>query len=247
MKNSTHLARAVLLAAALLLPAIPVSAVAEPAEPQPRILVSGEGSAELVPDMAILVLTVTREAATARAALDANSTAMAEVLEAMKAEGIAERDLQTAGFAIHPRYNYPAPKPSGERETRQIVGYAVRNTLSVRVRDISRVGAILDRSVTLGVNEGGNISFTNDDPSAAIAEARTAAVKDARARAETLAAAAGVEVGRILEISEHAFTPRPAPMVQAEMAMSRAADAVPVAVGENSYQVRVQVTFAIEQ
>jgi len=115
------------------------------------------------------------------------------------------------------------------------------------VRDIGKTGAILDKSVTLGVNEGGNITFTNDDPSSAIAEARTAAVKDARRKADTLAAAAGVETGRILEISEQAFVPRPMPMVNAEMAMSRAADAVPVATGENSYRVTVQISFAIEQ
>ena len=248
MKNTANVARAVLLAALVALAAGAGPVAAEEREPVPRILVSGEGSAEIAPDMALLVLTVTREGETAREALDANSAAMAEVLQAMRDEGIAERDLQTAGFSIQPRYNYPAPKPSGEREPRQIIGYAVRNSLSVRVRDIDRVGAIIDKSVTLGVNEGGNITFTNDDPAAVIAEARAEAVKDARQKAETLAAAAGVNIGRILEISEQSYAPRPVPMLNAEVAMSRAADAAPpVAAGENSYQVTVQVTYAIEQ
>jgi hypothetical protein len=248
MKNTANVARVALLAALVALAAGASPVAAEEREPVPRILVSGEGSAEIAPDMALLVLTVTREGETAREALDANSAAMAEVLQAMRDEGIAERDLQTAGFSIQPRYNYPAPKPSGEREPRQIIGYAVRNSLSVRVRDIGRVGAIIDKSVTLGVNEGGNITFTNDDPAAVIAEARTEAVKDARQKAETLAAAAGVNIGRILEISEQSFAPRPVPMLNAEVAMSRAADAAPpVAAGENSYQVTVQVTYAIEQ
>ncbi len=248
MNYPANVARAALLAFVATLTAVAIPAMAEERGPVPRILVNGEGSAEIAPDMAVLVLTVSREGETAREALDANSAAMAEVLQAMRDEGIEERDLQTAGFSIQPRYNYPAPKPSGEREPRQIIGYTVRNSLSVRVRDIDRVGAIIDKSVTLGVNEGGNITFTNADPAAAIAEARVEAVKDARSKAETLAAAAGVKTGRILEISEHSFAPRPMPMLNAEVAMSRAADAAPpVAAGENSYQVTVQVSYAIEQ
>ena len=247
MNYPANVARAALLVVATLT-AFATSAMADEREPVPRILVNGEGSAELAPDMAMLVLTVSREGETAREALDANSAAMAEVLQAMRDEKIEDRDLQTAGFSIQPRYNYPAPKPSGEREPREIIGYTVRNSLSVRVRDIDRVGAIIDKSVTLGVNEGGNITFTNADPAAAIAEARAEAVRDARSKAETLAAAAGVKTGRILEISEHSFAPRPMPMLNAEVAMSRAADeAPPVAAGENSYQVTVQVTYAIEQ
>lgn len=248
MTYTANLAGAALLGLVAALAAVVSPVMADEREPVPRILVSGEGSAEIAPDMAVLVLTVTREAETAREALDANSAAMAEVLQAMRDEKIEARDLQTAGFSIQPRYNYPAPKPSGEREPRQIIGYTVRNSLSVRVRDIDRVGAILDKSVTLGVNEGGNITFTNADPAAAIAEARTEAVEDARRKAETLAAAAGVKTGRILEISEQSFAPRPIPMLNAEVAMSRAADAAPpVAAGENSYQVTVQVSYAIEQ
>jgi uncharacterized protein YggE len=216
-------------------------------EPVPRILVTGEGMARLAPDMATLTLTVTREAETARAALDASSAAMQEVLAAMQAEGIEERDLQTADFAIHPKYLHPPKKASGEREPPRIVGYTVRNSLTVRVRDLEKVGRILDRSVTLGVNEGGSISFGNDDPAPALQEARAAAVKDALARARTIAAAAGVETGRILEITEQSFMPRPMNMAHAEMAMARAADAVPVATGENTYRVTVSLSVEIEE
>ena len=155
-------------------------------EPYPRIVVAGQGSVDVAPDMAVLTLTVAREAQTARAALDANSSAMAEVLAAMQAQGIAERDLQTSNFSIQPKYVYPPRKSSGEGEPPRIVGYTVRNSLSVRVRDIGKVGAVLDKSVTLGVNEGGNILFTNDDPSGPMAQARTLAMHDAIARANTL-------------------------------------------------------------
>jgi uncharacterized protein YggE len=213
----------------------------------PRILVTGEGSVELAPDMAILTLSVVREADTATAALEANSSAMNEVLAAMETEGIAARDLQTSGFSVQPRYVYPPRTSTGEPEPPRIVGYTVRNSLSVRIRDITRVGIILDKSISLGVNEGGNLVFGNDDPSAALAQARVMAVKDALAKAATLAEAAGVRAGGILEISEQSFNPRPQPMARAEMAMMRSADSVPVATGENSYKVTVNVTFAIEQ
>ena len=222
-------------------------ATADSDEPFPRIHVTGEGSIDIAPDMAVLGLTVTREAETARLALDANTDAMKKVLSALRAEGIAERDLQTANFSIQPKYIYPSAKANGERKQRQIVGYTVRNSLTVRVRDIARVGAILDKSVTLGINQGGNIMFTNDDPSAAISQARTQAVKEALTKANTLATAAGVKVGKILEISEQSFPSHPMPIARAEMSMARSSDAVPMAAGESTYRVNVNVSFAIEQ
>lgn len=223
------------------------AAHAQEDEPFPRIMVSGEGTAALAPDMAVLTLTVTREADTARAALDANSEAMAKVLAEMTAEGIADRDLQTSNFSIEPKYTYPKSSSSGQPEAPKIVGYTVRNSLTVRVRDLARVGEILDKSVTLGVNQGGQISFTNDDPSSALTEARTAAMQEAIGKAQTLAEAAGVGVGKVIEISENSYRPQPLPLARARMQMAEAAEEVPVAAGENVYSVTVTVSFAIEQ
>lgn len=213
----------------------------------PRILVTGQGGVEVAPDMAILTLTVTREADTAAAALEATSSAMSEVLTAMKTEGIEARDLQTSSFSIQPKYVYPSSTSTGEREPPRIIGYTVRNSLTVRVRDITTVGVILDKSIALGVNEGGNIMFGNDDPSAAISQARIEAMKDAMTKANTLADAAGVKTGKILEISEQSFSPRPTTMARAEMTMARSKGAVPVARGENTYKVTVNVSYAINQ
>ncbi len=231
----------------LLLSCVSVGEVAAASdEPVPRITVTGEGNVDIPPDMAVLVLSVNREATTAREALTANSAAMSKVLEAMTALGIDKRDLQTANFDIQPRYTYPT-RPDGSGEAPRLVGYIVRNSLSVRVRDISRVGEVLDTSVTLGVNEGGSILFTNDDPSAAITQARVKAMKEALAKARTLAEAAGVELGNVLDISEQNFSPRPMPMMaKMEMAMD-SAGAPPIAAGENSYTVTVNVSLAIVQ
>lgn len=228
------------LAAAM---ALPAAAHAADVQPPPRIIVSGEGEATVAPDLAVLTLAVMREAKTARAALDANNDAMAAVIAAMKSAGIEERDLQTAGIQINPRYTY-TPKPDGTQQA-DLAAYQVTNTLSVRVRDIDRTGEILDKAVTLGVNEGGGISFTNADPAAAVTEARKKAVADAIDKARTLAQAAGVAVGKVVEISEQSYAPRPMPM-SARSFDAAAAQAVPVQAGENSYRVQVNVTFELK-
>lgn len=214
---------------------------------EPVINVAGEGDASVAPDMAILTLAVVRNGKTAAEALSANSTAMNEVLSALKSGGIAERDIQTSNFSIYPQYRHNEPK-NGVMEPPQIVGYEVSNTLTLKVRDLKKLGGIIDQSVKLGVNQGGQIAFTNDDPNKTMAEARKAAVADALARAKTLTEAAGVKLGRILEISENTMRPMPPqPMMRMSMAKDMAAEAVPVASGENTYSVTVNVTFALDQ
>lgn len=227
------------LAAAM---ALPVAAIAQESPVQPRIVVTGEGEATVAPDMALLSLSVMREAKTAREALDANNAAMAEVIEAIKLFGVADRDLQTAGLQIMPRYNY-SNKPDGTQEA-ELVAYQVTNTLSVRVRDLGKTGEIIDKAVSLGVNQGGNIVFTNDDPSATLTEARRMAVAEATARANTLADAAGVSLGRIIEISEQSFASPPIPMEA--KAFDRALSAVPIQAGENAYRVQVNMIFELK-
>ncbi|MBL8576690.1 MAG: SIMPL domain-containing protein [Mesorhizobium sp.] len=227
------------LAAAI---AVPAAASAAETPVQPRIVVTGEGQASIAPDLALLSLSVMRESATAREALDANNAAMNDVTEAIKGMGVENRDIQTSGLQIFPRYNF-TNKPDGTQEA-QLVGYQVTNTLSVRVRDISKTGEILDKAVTLGVNQGGNITFTNEDPSATVTEARKRAVEDATEKAKTLAGAAFVKLGRVLEISDQTFGIQPMP-IEAK-AFDRALSAVPIQAGENSYRVQVNMTFELE-
>lgn len=225
--------------------AVPFAAFADET-PRPRIIVTGEGEAAVAPDTAIVSLVVLEEKPTAREALTANNESMAKVLDGMKKAGIADRDLQTSGFNIEPRYVYPENKDGKQPpEAPKIVGYAVSNSLSVRVRDLKKVGEILDQSVSLGVNQGGNLTFTNDKPEAILEEARKKAVANAISKAKTLSGAAGVELGKVVEISEQSYNPRPMPMAQGKM-MAMAADSVPVAAGENTYNVTVNVTFELK-
>ena len=227
------------LAAAIALP----TAASAQTQPPPRIIVTGEGEAAVAPDLALLSLSVMREAKTAREALDANNAAMAAVIDALKLFGIADRDLQTAGIQITPRYNY-TNKPDGTQEA-ELVAYQVTNTLSVRIRDLVKTGEVIDKAVSLGVNQGGGIVFANDDPSAIITEARKKAVANAMAKAGTLSQAAGVTLGRVLEISDQVYSAQPMPM-DAKIFEAAARSAVPVEAGENSYRVQVNMIFELK-
>ena len=128
----------------------------------------------------------------------------------------------------------------------EVVGYEVSNMVTVRVRDLAKLGGLLDSSIKLGVNQGGQISFTNDKTDGVLSDARKAAVADAMEKAKTLAEAAGVKLGRVIEITEATPFVMPEPMMR--MAAPKAQnDSVPIASGENSYSVTVNVTFALEQ
>jgi hypothetical protein len=224
----------------------PASAEGPPPPPHPFISVTGEGRAAVAPDMAVLSLTVTRVGETAKAALSSNSAAMRAVIEALKADGLAERDMQTSEFSIYPRYSQPDPNRQGSGDPQpQIIGYQVSNGLTLRVRDIAKLGAILDRSVTLGVNQGGQITFTNADPEKTVEEARRQAVADAMAKAKVLAEAAGLALGPVMSISENTAQPEPMPLMRT-MAMAKEASPVPIAGGENSYTVTVDMRFDLK-
>lgn len=237
------LAASTLLAAAVM-PALPASAQdAEARRVPPRISVTGEGEVSVAPDMAIVNLSVIREADTAKSALAANSTAMKQVLDALKAAGIAERDVQTSNFTIQPRYQQP---PRDKPQDPKIIGYSVSNEVTVRIRKLDEAGGIIDKVVGLGVNQGGGINFVKEDTKAVMTEARKRAVADAIEKARTLVEAAGAKLGPVLSIGEGGAGPRPVPYAAAPMRMA-AEKAVPIASGENTYQTQVNMVFEIER
>lgn len=221
--------------------------LAQDAKPREAVIsVSGEGDSAIAPDMAVLSFSVVKQNEAAATALAENSKELAAVLAALKEDGIAERDMQTSNFSIQPLYRQIEPK-NGQYEPPVITGYQVTNGLTVRVRDLSKLGAILDRSIRLGINQGGGITFTNDKPENAITEARKAAVADAVTKAKTLAEAAGVRLGRVIEISENMLRPSPQPLMARAAMAKDMYESAPIAAGENQYTVNVNVTFAIEQ
>jgi len=212
----------------------------------PRIAVTGIGEVSVAPDMATVTLAILREAETARAALDAANEATAAVIAALKEEGIADRDLRTSGLSVQPNYVYPQAASSSP-EAPRIASYRVTNSITAKVRELAKVGAVVDRAVTLGVNQGGDIMFGNADPKPSIEQARRLAVEDARARAEVLASAAGTRLGGLMEIVESGGGEPPRPMGAQAYRMDSAAAVVPVEAGENTYRVHVQVTWGIAE
>jgi hypothetical protein len=208
-----------------------------PASAEGTISVTGEGIVQTVPDQATLSLGVTTNGATAAAAMAANTTAMTAVIARLKSAGIAEADLQTSNLFLSANwggYDSSAPK---------VVDYSASNMLNVRLRDIASLGEVLDAAVTDGANAVNGITFGLADPKPAMDEARTRAVADARARAEVLAAAAGVELGAIVSITEAGAFPGPAPMFRADAA----AAPVPVETGEVAITANVTVTWALAE
>jgi uncharacterized protein YggE len=203
------------------------------------VMVAGHGSVEAAPDTAHVTTGVVTEAANARDALTANNTAMRKVIDGLKAAGIADKDIQTQQFQIQPRYkNYK------DRSGQQIEAYVVRNRVAITVRDLARLGNILDQAVTLGANEGSGISFSVSDAEKRKDEARKKAMENAMHRARLLVEAAKARLGPVLTITEEVINaPQPRPMV-ARSSMS--ADSVPIEGGSETLSVRVEVSFGLE-
>lgn len=204
----------------------------------PRIVVSGEGRTEAVPDMASLQIGVASRAETPGEALQAASEATREVLERMAALGIAPRDLQTTELALEEVWHHDR---SGEPP--QLVGYEARNRVLVRLRDLSDLGGVVDAAVTGGATRFDGLQFGLSQPQAAAAadEARRRAVADALAKAQLYAEAAGVTLGPVRSLVEDgASGPRPPMMRSADMALEAA---VPVAAGELEVTARVRLEF----
>lgn len=223
------------------LPALMLAAIlAAPAAAQERprtIVVTGQGEVSAAPDMADIRAGVVTQDATADAALDADSAAMTKVMAALKRAGIVAADIQTSNFSVAPQY---AP----DRDTtgpRRITGYQVSNQVHVRVRDLTKLGTTLDALVRSGANHLGGIMFSIADPKPLAAQARREAVADAAAKAKTLADAAGVSLGPVLEIQESGGgAPRPIAFAAVR------AESVPVAPGQTTVSVNVTLTYAIE-
>ncbi len=210
------------------------------------ISIGGLGEVAAAPDTAFINSGVTTQGATAREALDANTKAMNELLETLKAAGIEARDIQTSGFSVNPNYVYSdARDANGYQLPPKITGYQVFNTVNVRVRDLSILGSVLDKSVSVGANTVNGISFTVNDPSSLYDEARKLAFADARKKAELYAEVAGEELGELRNISETQNFAPPQPYMMKAVAQD-SAGAVPIATGELSYQINVQVTWALD-
>ena len=225
------------LTLALWLAPVPVSA--QQPEPPRGLTLVGVGEVRARPDLAVVRVGVVIQAATARAALDANNQAMRTVMAALQDQGIGERDMQTAQFTVQPRYRHDQ---AGEAPPR-IDGYEVSNQLAVTVRDLGGLGPVLDQAVSVGSNQILGVTFDLAGPEPRRDEARRLAVEDAMRKANVYAEADGVALGPIRAMTEQARFDPPQPYQRMEMAQS----SVPIAEGEQVVAVEVTITWDIGQ
>lgn len=226
------------------LPVAPISA------DHTLLSINAEGTSTREPDMAVFSAGVTTQGTTASAALAENSTRMNAVFAALKRAGIAQKDIQTSNLNVSPVYSQPARKPDGsyDADDRRIVGYQVSNNVSVRQRKLDDYGKVIDALVSAGANQVNGPDFTLSEPAAAETEARTAAVKAARERAELYAKAAGMRVVRIISISETGGYAPEIMMTARKMYDAPVAAAPappPLAAGEVQVTARLSVQFEL--
>jgi len=211
---------------------------------EPTLLtVHASSTTRAAPDLAIVTLGVLARGETAQAAQAAQSARMAAVMQAARAAGVEERDVQTVGFALEPQYAYARGQPP------RISGYVSRNTVSVRVRDLSRVSGLIDATVAQGANELHGIQFTFQDEEASRDAARAQALETARARAQAYAEAADMRVVRMLSITEPGgavpIDMRRGRIAGAPIAVEQAANGSAISPGELDAQSAVTVMFEL--
>ena len=202
------------------------------------ITVTGMGRVTLTPDVADLRLGVNITRPTATAARDDAATAMTKVVAAIKAAGVADKDIQTSMLSLQPVYDYST---NGQGK---LTGFQVINVVAVTVRDISKVGDLIDAAVTAGATSVDGVTFRVDNETAAEAQARTAAVADARAKADALATAAGVSIQGVSQIAENTATV-PYPLPYAAGAAPAKDASTPVSPGTTEIDITVTVVYRI--
>lgn len=210
------------------------------------LTVSVEGKSTRTPDMAVFSAGVVSEGKTASEALSANAATMTKVIATLRKAGIADKDIQTSQISLNPVYGQPVVGPNGQMvQEPRIIGYQANNSLTVRSRDIKGFGKVLDALVASGVNQISGPAFQMSDPSAAMDEARTAAVKYARARAELYAKAAGLRVVRVISISEGGGYSPPQPVYAMARMADSAKESTPISAGEVEAQVSLTMQFEL--
>ena len=227
---------AALLALTLVIP----TGTASAEEALPTLTMNGVGSAQIAPDMAEITLGVITEAKDAAKAHGDNAAQAARVQAAVKALGVAERDIQTTRYDFSPIYDV---KDNGRSVT---TGYTVTNAIVVKVRNLANVGKVIDAALANGANRVDSLEFSASDPSAAKNAALADAARDARSKADAVARALGVRIVRILNVYADAQSPAPRNFMPMMMAKEAYDAGTPISAGELSFEASVNISYVIE-
>lgn len=206
------------------------------------VSVSGTGRTRLAPDRFSFTVGVQTMAATVEDSVRQNSQRVADVIAALKKAGATDKDVRTANFSIYPQQDY------SQGQLPRILGYQVNNSVTVTRSNVSEAGKLLQTAVSAGVNTSSGLQFEISDPARGRDEGLRAAFADAKAKAGTLAQAAGRNLGRALAISEGGATPPPMVYAARTMAMKAeaASDSVPVEAGTQESVYNISVVFELK-
>lgn len=231
-----------LIGLALSSAALPLAAEAQPLATVAttggtRLDIAATGEVSRVPDVAIIATGVVTRSANAVDALSQNAARIERVRAALRRAGVAERDIQTSSVSLNPDYVYADGQPP------RLTGFQATNQLSIRFRDIRASGRIIDALVAEGANQVSGPTLTIDKPEAALDEARTRAVAVGRARAELYARTLGMQVVRLVSVSEGG-SPSQGPIPMAAMRAERSSDTA-IVPGEQQLSVTLQMSFEL--
>lgn len=220
---------------------LPSSTFAQQPPPEPVVVVTGEGIVKAAPDVAWVTIGAESRSKSPKDAQAQNATAMSAVHEKLTGARIPKDAIRTVSVDVQQEVDWV----DGRRVLR---GYVARNTIEVRVDDVSRIGEILDLSVGTGATSVQGLRFDVKDRAALERDALRRAVADARARAEAAASGAGTSTGRVVRIEEPSImrTPPPQPYMMARMAAAEDKAATPVAAGEIEIRAQVTLTASIK-
>lgn len=203
----------------------------------PRITVTGEASVTTVPDMATIRTGITSQGKLAKETSDANAKTANALVAALRASGIADKDIQTAALSLQPTYENTVSSGRG-----RINGFQASTQLIIKVHEIPKLADVIDRVVAAGASDINGIEFIVSAPSLALDAARTEAIADARRKAEIYAKAADVKLARVIALSENGATPEPMMM----MAEARVGRSSPVVMpGEKTLRLTTTVTYEL--
>lgn len=213
------------------------------------IVVSDVGEVYAKPDLAIINLSVVNEAKEVSDAMLENTEKMNRIVNVLKEQEIAEKDLKTTSYNIYPRYDYL--KEGNVYGERILVGYEIRQTLQVKIRSLDKIGTIISKATEAGSNQVGSLQFTIDDEEELKKQAREQAIEKAKEKAEQMAYQLGVKLGKITNFSENFYSPYfdSRNVYLKEAVGMGGADSVPMAPsiesGENMISASVTITYEI--
>lgn len=206
--------------------------------PQRTFSISGEGKEIVIPNIAEIRIGVITEGENLKIIQNENSLKINKIIEFLKKEKINENDIKTESYFVTPKYDY-------KFSPYKIVGYSINQTLLVKIRDLNKVGEILEKAIENGANNVSGPNFNIDDPFIYLEKAREKAIKDAKDKAIKIAKAAGFKLGKIVNITESPIT-ESYPLRTAALSTTEGGQIPQIEPGSKEVKVHVNITFEIK-